>query len=174
VLELIRASAYREQPWKNGGGLTHEIAASDFWRLSIATIDRDGPFSEYRGFDRTIVAIDGAAVELEVKGAAVLLAPFEPFEFAGEDAVYARVRGRARDLNVMTARDDFVHDVTIVRERERFVLDEEETAFVVAIDGDVTVEHEEVSAGDTLALAEIEGFTVTAHGRAAVVRLTEL
>ena len=172
--ELIRASAYREQVWKNGGGLTREIAAADSWRLSIATIQRDGPFSEYRGFDRTIVAIEGDQVELEVNGTRIALAPFEPFEFAGEDSVYARVLGKARDLNVMSARDAFAHDLAIVHGRERFILDEDETTFVIAIDGDVNVGDTMLHAGDTLALEGVDALVVTAHGRAAVVRLTEL
>ena len=58
-----------ETPWKNGGGVIHEIARSDKngeagWRISLATIDRDGPFSDFTGYDRTIVPLDGAGFEL--------------------------------------------------------------------------------------------------------------
>ncbi len=52
-------------PWKNGGGVTREIvcqppgaglAAFD-WRVSIATIASDGPFSLFAGIDRVITLL---------------------------------------------------------------------------------------------------------------------
>jgi environmental stress-induced protein Ves len=46
-------------PWKNGGGETTEIAVfpdgaglSDFdWRVSMARVDGDGPFSSFPGIE---------------------------------------------------------------------------------------------------------------------------
>lgn len=172
MFHLIKAADYTEQPWKNGGGLTHEIAADDFWRVSIATIDREGPFSEYRGYDRTIVAIEGDPVELQVGSETIALTPYEPFEFAGEEPVYARVRGRARDFNVMTRRDEMAHDVEIVSGHHRFVIDEDEFALVYAT-AETRVEDFTLAAGDTLAIEDVEAFTVQTSGHAIVVRLTE-
>ena len=174
MLQLIPASTYREQPWKNGGGLAYEIAADEAWRVAIATIDRDGPFSDYRGFDRTIVAIEGDPVELEVGDERIRLAPFEPFEFAGEDSVFARVQGRARDLNVMTDREAFAHDVEIVQGRHRFVLDDDELALVYALDATVWIDGVECAVGDAAAIEEAEGFDVETAGHAAVIRITPL
>jgi uncharacterized protein len=174
MLRLIRASEYREQRWKNGGGLTHEIAATDFWRVSIATIERSGPFSDYRGYDRTIVAIEGELVTLLAGDETIVLRHFEPLEFPGEEKVEARVNGLARDLNVMTFRDRFAHDVEIVEGRQRFVLDEDEFAFVYAIDGDATVGGTALSCGDTLHVTGAEALDVDAALHAAVVRITAL
>jgi uncharacterized protein len=174
LLTYISAGEYTEQPWKNGGGITHEIAADVFWRVSIATIDRDGPFSEYRGYDRTIVAIDGDPVQLRVGDEEIALEPFQPLEFPGEEEAYARVHGSARDLNVMSRRDAFAHDVEIVAGRQRFVLDEDEFAFVVAIDGDATVDGTTISAGDTARVTEAEAFSVDVASHAAVIRLTAM
>lgn len=174
MLRYIRAADYKEQPWKNGGGVTHEIAAGDGWRLSIATIDRDGPFSRFDGYNRTIVAIDGTPVELRVGDEAVLLRHFEPLEFTGEEPAYARATGRARDLNAMTLRDEYVHDVEIVEGSQRFLLDEDEFAFVCAIDGETLVDGTPLRAGDALELTAVEGFTVEAAFHAAVVRVTAL
>jgi environmental stress-induced protein Ves len=62
---------YARMPWKNGGGQTTEIAVSagaslaDFdWRVSIAEINADGPFSAFAGVDRTLVLLSGAGVRL--------------------------------------------------------------------------------------------------------------
>lgn len=54
-MKIIRASEYKTMPWKNGGGVTVEIAihppgasvnAFD-WRISMATVAQDGPFSSF-------------------------------------------------------------------------------------------------------------------------------
>jgi environmental stress-induced protein Ves len=183
VLERIPANAYREAPWKNGGGLTREIAAEFLddagthlgWRISIATIDRDGPFSEFRGYHRTIVALDGDPVELDIDGTRVLLQLGEPVEFSGEARVACRLTAsRARDLNVMTLRSAYVHDLEIVTAPQRFVLDEDEIAFVVALDAPAEVDGEPCAAGDTIEIDEVESFEVRTAGHAAVVRITEL
>jgi uncharacterized protein len=181
LIELIRARDYREQPWKNGGGLTREIAVafsddeatSVLWRVSLATIDRDGPFSEYRGYDRTIVALDVGAVELDVDGERIVLEPGQPHEFRGEARVACRLRGGAtRDLNAMTLRDAFVHDVEIVTSTQRFILDDDEIAFVYAIEGAAAVENTPCEAGDTIWLQEAEAVDVRTGGSAAVIRIT--
>jgi uncharacterized protein len=183
LIEVIRARDYREQPWKNGGGLTHEIAVafSDdatehvLWRISLATIDRDGRFSEFRGYDRTIVALDEDPLELDIDGKMVVLERAAPHEFRGESKVACRLRGGAtRDLNVMTLRDAFVHDVEIVTSAQRFVLDEDEIAFVYAIDGDAAVDSTPCATGDTIWLQEAEAIDVRTGGSAAVIRVTPI
>jgi uncharacterized protein len=183
LTELIRESDYREQPWKNGGGLTREIAVafsddrdkSVLWRISLATIDRDGHFSEYRGYDRTIVALDADPIELDVDGKHVVLERWQPHEFRGEAHVACRLRGAAtRDLNAMTLRDAFVHDVEIVTSKQRFVLDDDEIAFVYAIDGAAEVENMACAAGDTIWLQEVEAIDVHTSGSAAVIRITPI
>jgi len=181
LIELIRARDYREQPWKNGGGLTREIAVafSDddakevLWRVSLATIDRDGPFSEYRGYDRTIVAIDSDPIELDVDGNRVMLERCRPHEFRGEARVACRLTGAAtRDLNAMTLRTAFLHDVEIVTSPARFVLDDEEIVFVHAIEGAASVGEMPCAAGDTIWLEETEAIDVRTGGTAAVIRIT--
>ena len=53
TVRVLRAADRRAVPWKNGGGVTREIAVSpegagtdDFdWRISLADVGADGPFS---------------------------------------------------------------------------------------------------------------------------------
>ena len=70
-------------PWKNGGGVTREIvcqppgAGMDAfdWRVSIAHIASDGPFSAFAGVDRIITLLEGAGVRLHsTDGASDLIA----------------------------------------------------------------------------------------------------
>src|SRR5687768_10431330 len=82
-------------PWKNGGGVTREIAAhppgaslADFeWRMSIAEVAGDGAFSRFEGVDRCIALLDGAGMQLRSSDGTVdkrLDQPLAPFFFDGE------------------------------------------------------------------------------------------
>ena len=97
-------------PWANGGGITYEVLRSpegdtDFdWRVSIAEVASDGPFSPYPGVDRVLILLRGAMV-LEIDGVSHEVSRFSPIEFAGESYVESRLsQGPTMDLNVMTRR----------------------------------------------------------------------
>jgi environmental stress-induced protein Ves len=87
-------------------------------RVSMALIERDGPFSEFPGVDRTLVVIEGAGLTLEMAdGATVVLdAASSPFAFTGDDPVCAKLTGDhpVRDVNVMTRRSVLRHRVARV------------------------------------------------------------
>ena len=80
-------------PWKNGAGRTTEIAVGDpktasqewSWRVSIADVDKDGPFSIFPGIDRSIVVIEGSGLDLQFdEGRIVPLEPNHPLDFDGD------------------------------------------------------------------------------------------
>ena len=108
-------------PWKNGGGVTHQIAAhpagsglEDFdWRISMAEVASAGPFSPFSGVDRTLTLLEGAGIVLDLAGAELRLDPgAPPLAFPGEAPVIARpVAGPILDLNVMTRRGRCQHAV---------------------------------------------------------------
>lgn len=162
MLTLLKPADYRRQRWKNGGGVTDEIAADaesspPAWRISVATIESDGPFSDFRGYDRTILALDGGPVRLAVDGIEVDLAPHEPFDFRGESSVNAKLLdAAARDFNVMTRRDEFAHDVDIVSSPEVFVVDDDELVFVYIVEGRAAINGQTCAAGQTAYLDSIE------------------
>ncbi|MFL6603794.1 MAG: HutD family protein [Steroidobacteraceae bacterium] len=68
---IMREASYRAVPWKNGGGVTREILRvppepTPFdWRLSLASIASPGPFSCFEGYQRTLILVRGAGVELD-------------------------------------------------------------------------------------------------------------
>jgi environmental stress-induced protein Ves len=106
-------------PWKNGGGSTTEIAVfppdagfDDFdWRVSLATISADGPFSVFPGVDRTLALVEGHGVTLDIDGEPVLVSAAEPVAaFEGDARVAAKLnRGATVDFNVMTRTDRCYH-----------------------------------------------------------------
>jgi environmental stress-induced protein Ves len=115
-VQLLSAAERVAAPWKNGGGITREIAVSpagaglgDFdWRVSTAEVRTAGPFSSFAGIDRTLCVLAGELL-LAVHGrAGVVLAPDSaPFAFAADVAAHAEPRSPVVDLNVMTRRGRF-------------------------------------------------------------------
>jgi environmental stress-induced protein Ves len=123
---ILSPADYRRMPWKNGGGHTHEIAvypesagmAAFAWRVSVAEVARDGPFSRFPGVDRTLVLLTGNGVRLEGSGTPLdLRIPYEPVTFTG-DAEFDCVLtdGPVRDFNLMVRRDAATGEVVVVRE----------------------------------------------------------
>jgi environmental stress-induced protein Ves len=95
-------------PWRNGGGVTREIAvypggADDFlWRLSIADVESDGPFSAFPGCRRVITVLTGAGMRLTVDGVAHEIGPLAPFEFPGDaETSCVLPGGPVTDLNLI-------------------------------------------------------------------------
>ena len=122
-MRLIRPADHRRMAWKNGLGETAEIAVGpdpgapgDFaWRVSLARIGADGPFSAFPGVDRTLALLEGGPLRLRVgDGAPVTLeAGGPPLRFPGDLAAEAWLLGSpALALNVMTRRCTMAHQLT--------------------------------------------------------------
>lgn len=121
-MKLLRASDHKRMPWKNGGGETVEIAVSpdgvglaDFdWRVSMATVATDGPFSVFPGIDRTLSIIEGEGMTLFIEGREPerLTQESDPLSFAADAPTSATLLdGTITDLNIMTRRGKFTHSV---------------------------------------------------------------
>lgn len=107
------ARDFRVQPWKNGGGSTTELevepeGGSKFlWRLSIADVERSGPFSDFAGYKRTIMLLEGDGMALTFDGTEPhrIAEPHRPFVFDGGWKTECRLLGGpVRDLNLMVDR----------------------------------------------------------------------
>lgn len=110
-------------PWKNGGGETVEVIVhpegaglSEFgWRVSMATVASDGPFSVFPGIDRTLAVLSGEGMALSIEGLGdrLLTPETAPLAFPADAPTTARLTGGPiTDLNVMTRRGQFVHRLT--------------------------------------------------------------
>ena len=114
-MKIIRFDELKAMPWKNGLGVTREIAVEpvgasmeDFlWRVSIADVDTASPFSRFPGIDRTIVLLqgDGFTMTLDGERKHALTTPCAPFAFPGEVHIDVALAGGAtRDFNLMVRR----------------------------------------------------------------------
>jgi environmental stress-induced protein Ves len=110
-------------PWKNGGGVTRELAChpagagfDDFlWRVSIADVHQSGPFSRFPGVDRVILLLDGGGMILRSgEGEHGLTTPLLPHAFRGEQEIDAQLVSPSRDFNLMLRRDRAAGSVTVL------------------------------------------------------------
>ncbi|MFO1302697.1 MAG: HutD family protein [Burkholderiales bacterium] len=181
-MKLVAPSEYRAMPWKNGGGTTWEVAlhprGADLngfgWRVSIAEVASDGPFSTFPGIDRTLVVLAGDGMRLTGVGdAPVDLRPFDAIAFPGEARVEsALLDGPTRDFNVMVRRGAWRADVRVMRDSAAampaattYVVHAASGASICAVDA----ARVEVPEGHTLVTAGSQFAVDATRGAAAVV-----
>jgi hypothetical protein len=106
-MKMIAFNNLPAQPWKNGGGVTREIARRDdasglLWRLSFADVDRDGAFSIFTGAERVLTVVEGAGLRLRHAGGVIDARPGVPVAFSGETPINGElVSGPVRDFNLI-------------------------------------------------------------------------
>lgn len=110
-------AGYVRTPWKNGGGVTTDIAFDgDVWRFSRTPITAAGPFSDYTGFDRLQVLIEGSGLVLQTPtGEIDVRRPFRPVRFTGETPIVSRLEaGPVEVINLMGERSKVGIDLAIL------------------------------------------------------------
>lgn len=133
-MEIIRYAELKAHPWRNGGGVTREVASHPAaapaqggpskdgpgaagwdWRVSIAEVSRAGDFSAYPGMDRVLTVVEGELLLLSVDGAEHPLEKYRPFRFSGDAAATGALpTGDIRDLNVITRQGVFKGYTSII------------------------------------------------------------
>jgi environmental stress-induced protein Ves len=134
-MQLVRD--FRVVPWKNGKGSTTELlrwpipavpqqAGTPFlFRLSMAPVTEDGPFSDYSGYDRILLLLEGKGMKVALGDATtsmpmrtvLLQSRFDRVDFAGEIPVYGTLLdGAIRDFNLIFRRDRCAASLQITTE----------------------------------------------------------
>lgn len=127
-MEIIRYAELEAHPWRNGGGVSRELAARSVtatgdtpagpgwdWQVSIAELSSAGGFPAYPGMDRVLTVIDGELLLLRVDGTERPLEKHRPFRFSGDaDSAAALPTGDVRGLNVVTRKGVFKGYTSIV------------------------------------------------------------
>ena len=180
-MQIIRKASFTATPWKNGGGVTHEAlrvpATGDTfrWRVSIAQIDRSGPFSDFAGYNRKMVLLRGAGVRLTFDGArqSELREVGDLAEFDGAaKAECELVDGPCTDLNLIVTKSMGQVRAWVETLRERRSLDTRHggVTLLVGIGGPLSID---AGGGFTTRLDPWD-LAVLAPPDAAVVRAAEL
>ncbi|GCD34923.1 protein Ves [Streptomyces chrestomyceticus JCM 4735] len=205
-MRVLRAAGRTATAWSNGGGVTREIAAAPpgagwgtfDWRVSLAEVGRDGPYSALPGVDRVLTVAEGAGLELTVDGIRhVLPGPYQPFAFPGDAPTGCRLLGGpVVNFNVMLRRGR--SEAMVEMARGRYVAEprpgdgadasgERRTRLVVALSGrtrlsgpDAACSHLPGSGGSARTLERYDaalmpadaGVSLDTDGVTAVVTLT--
>lgn len=157
---IIRAQSLTKSLWKNGGGTTTEIyrsgggfggasggapsAASYEWRASFAEIASDGPFSEFPGYDRALVVIEGEGIRLD--GETHL--PLTPFYFSGDQARLAElIKGPVRDFGVIYKHDLFTCRLDVITTVDQ--LDDDLGTLLFVLKGELQIGRETLRPHDS-------------------------
>ena len=108
-------------PWANGRGTSYEIASDRnaagvwTWRVAIAPVVEDGPFSSMPGVDRELVVIEGNGMVLDVDGNSLECMPGQVVRFSGDSTTFAHpVDGPVVDLGLMMVRGSIAGSMSIV------------------------------------------------------------
>ena len=102
--------------WKNGGGVTRELLSWPsptewVFRMSVAEVQADGPFSNFAGVQRWFAVLSGVGVRLSIGAAApyeehTLTTDSAPFCFDGALPVGCTlIDGATQDFNLMVRAD---------------------------------------------------------------------
>ncbi|GAA2510471.1 HutD/Ves family protein [Streptomyces gobitricini] len=176
---VLRAADRTAVPWKNGGGVTREIAAlpedagmEGFdWRVSLADVHADGPFSAFPGTERILTVVDGTGMDLDVDGRHLCAERYAPRHFPGDVPTGGRLRaGPVVNLNVMHRRGAVAAAVTVVRGGRAVAVPPDATVLVVALDGPAEAAGVELGRYDAV-LCAARQTTVRTDGYAALVTL---
>jgi len=117
MITRLDPAQFRRTPWKNGGGITVDIAdEGDVWRFGRTPITAPGPFSDYSGFDRLQVLVAGRGLVLETPSGEIdMRQPFKPVRFAGETPITSRLEaGPVEVVNLIGARASVRIDLQVL------------------------------------------------------------
>lgn len=120
-IRKINREDHSVMPWKNGGGTTREVATGGGaggewgWRVSIATVERDGAYSEYPGVDRTTTVVVGNGSDLfHPDGSTIALNPLKPTLIPSDVALWGILRDDPiLNFNVMTRQGAYMARVSV-------------------------------------------------------------
>lgn len=180
----VPKSAYRSMPWRNGGGTTLELLCepgngaqhSDrfLYRVSIADVRTDGPFSRFDGYDRHIMLVAGEGMTLTggPSGPIELRTLLQPASFSGDWDIEGTLHaGPVRDFNFMVdrARASSRLEVRELAAPEQFVIEAGTRCIVHIIEGALRSAEQ----GDTLVANTNFELEPLGHARVALCWLTE-
>jgi len=154
-VSIIEPTSFRAMPWRNGLGTTVELLKQDLpngdgfaWRLSMADVATSGEFSNFSGYDRTLLLLEGKGLSLDCDGASHRLEkPLQLAQFSGDDQTFATLHdGPVKDFNIMVQRQHCSARVSsAIHPEESVIMVDGEILLVYAVDGELNLSGPEIS-----------------------------
>lgn len=152
-MQIIPASSLAESPWPNGAGRKTDIASGPGWLIGFARLERDAPFSDYAGHDRTITLVEGNGFTLDLPEGSVTTVdrPNQPAAFDGKGPIACRLlAGPCTVLNVITRYPGSSHTVQVVGGRDLADIMPGPGVFLVVLLGSVQAANTQAQPRDTV------------------------
>lgn len=111
MIQILTSADYKTMPWKNGLGSTIELgrdAGQDMqqflWRISMADVSTNGPFSIFPDRQRLLSILEGEGLRLNFvqRGLQQTVKGLDVCAFSGEDVIESvLLDGPVRDFNLI-------------------------------------------------------------------------
>jgi len=185
-IATIDPAAFRHTPWKNGGGVTIDLAESMLpgfapgsweglvWRFGRTAIVTPGPFSDLGGYDRQQVLVSGSGLVLETPDGEIdVRRPFQPVRFTGETRIVSKLEaGPVEVVNLIGDRSRVATDLSCLTAGATnscaagvHVIYAATTRCDLAIDGNAC----EIAIGHAMRIDARESFTLASRLGTAIV-----
>ncbi len=156
MFQIIRTQDCAASPWKNGGGITREIARARhprggeyLWRISLADVASDGPFSRFAGLSRILTVVEGAGIDLIYASGDMPARLLQPVAFSGDLPILGQlVAGSIRDVNVIYDAGECRAEVQVLRQSCQLEDKLGQVLCIFALSGGVLVAGQSLPQGD--------------------------
>ena len=189
MIKIIPATDFKTLPWKNGKGETIELAINEGatldnfdWRLSIASVTENGIFSDFGGYQRNLILIKGAGIELhhDDKYSDKLdhLLDFATFD-GGNKTNGQLPNGPIKDFNIITKATRYQPIVDTYVDETSITVNHSGLCFIYSLSADVTVKDRlndssiQLPKGDLLFVDQQADFSINGQ-EMIIVRLTAI
>jgi len=149
MISIISPQEFKTMPWKNGRGETIELSINEGgtpekfdWRISMASVIEDGPFSDFSGYERALILVKGNGISLLQDGnRTVELTKFlDVVKFDGSLKTSGILRsGPINDFNVIADKKKYQITVRTYVRRVDVDLRSAYLTFVYSLSGDANI-----------------------------------
>lgn len=151
MIKIISPDQFKTIPWKNGLGETTELAISESgsldcfdWRLSIASVVADGVFSDFSGYNRNLVLIEGNGICLTHNDNQVdeLHTLLDVANFSGScTTVGTLTKGAIKDFNIITNQQTILPKVQCITHHQEIEikLSDNQLCFAYSLSDEIKV-----------------------------------
>jgi len=184
MISVFSPENFKTIPWKNGKGETIELAINDggtlddfIWRLSMATVVEDGVFSDFSGYQRNLVLIEGNGISLQHDHNKIdkLCNLLEVANFDGACSTVGNLHaGAITDFNIITHQEKCRVSVETYSDLQNVALKSDDLCFVYSLSGEYQLltsdqEPQIIQAGHLLKLTNQQENNLAIKGQQLIV-----